>query len=81
MPSTRQEKEELKSMIQESHNWEEGEMEENFLEAVHYVNTCVGGTKIPAQVQTILNDDKCVNLTNEVNIFTKKKIFKQNVNF
>lgn len=66
MPSNRKEKEELKNMIRDSHNWDNGDLEENFLEAIHYVNTCIGTTKIPIQVQSILNDDKCVNLTNEV---------------
>lgn len=66
MPSNRKEKEELMSMIRDSHNWENGDLEENFSEAIHYVNTCTGSTKIPTNIQNILNDDKCVNLTNEV---------------
>lgn len=65
MPSTRQEKEELKNMIQDSHNWEEGELEENFNEALRFVNTCIASTKIPSQVQAILNNEKCINLTLE----------------
>lgn len=38
-------------------------LEENFEEAVHYVNTCINPQKVPSNVQTILDDENCVNLT------------------
>lgn len=45
---------------------EECELEENFKEAIHYVNTCIGQLKIPTHVQNILDDERSTNLTQEV---------------
>lgn len=42
------------------------EMEENFDEAIKAVNVSLTKTRIPSQVQDILNDPACTGLTSEV---------------
>lgn len=66
LPKTRQEKEILRKMIRECPVPEESAskiLEENFEEAIHFVNTCIFPPIIPAQVKSILEDDSCTNLT------------------
>lgn len=62
LPITRPEKEELKKLIKSTHAPEEP-LEENFEEALKFVNTCVCKTIVPAQVQAILDDPSSANLT------------------
>lgn len=38
-------------------------LEENFEEAIHFVNTCISLPSIPSRVKNILEDDSCTNLT------------------
>lgn len=38
-------------------------LEENFEEAIHFVNTCINPQPIPSNIQAILDDDSCINLT------------------
>lgn len=66
IPKTRQEKEVLKKMIRESPVSEENApkiLEENFEEAIHFVNTAISPPVIPSRIKTILDDDSCTNLT------------------
>ncbi|KAJ8983471.1 hypothetical protein NQ317_014929 [Molorchus minor] len=52
----------LRRMIRESPIPDESGvkvLEENFEEAIHYVNTCVSPIRIPPNVQAILDDDSC----------------------
>lgn len=66
LPKTRQEKELLRKMIRESPVSEEAApkiLEENFEEAIHFVNTCISLPSIPSQVKSIIEDDSCTNLT------------------
>lgn len=56
----------MRNLIRCGNSAEKGQMEENFQEAINFVNTCVGGTKIPSHIQAILHDEKCLNLTQEV---------------
>lgn len=44
-------------------------LEENFEEAIHFVNTCITPPTIPSHVQTILEDDNCINLTQNTSHF------------
>ncbi|XP_022899801.1 NEDD8-activating enzyme E1 regulatory subunit [Onthophagus taurus] len=72
LPTTRAHKKEVRDMIQNNYLViEEGQtnLEENFEEAMHYVNTCIGQPRIPSQVQLILDDEKCTNLTQESSSF------------
>ncbi|KAL1516711.1 hypothetical protein ABEB36_000587 [Hypothenemus hampei] len=73
LPETREEKELLKEMIKDVGKSEDGNnrliLEENFEQALHYVNTCVATRAIPNHVQTILEDDNCVNLTQHSSSF------------
>lgn len=41
--------------------------EENFEEALKAVNYAINPPSIPTEVQNILDDDKCINLTVKVN--------------
>lgn len=69
LPDTRQEREELRDMIRTGGKDDDQViLGENFDEAVHYVNTCIGQCKVPSRVRNILDDDRCRNLTQEVNI-------------
>jgi amyloid beta precursor protein binding protein 1 len=65
LPKTRSEKEEIKKIIIESPIPDEHglkHLEENFKEAIRYINTCVNPVKIQSHVQAILDDDSCINL-------------------
>ncbi|XP_017769621.1 PREDICTED: NEDD8-activating enzyme E1 regulatory subunit [Nicrophorus vespilloides] len=64
LPTNRAEKDQLRNMIRACGN-EEGLLEENFEEAIHYVNTCLSHSKISSQVQSILDDPKCLNLNQD----------------
>jgi len=69
VPSNWREKEELREIIRESKlKNEDGvpEDEENFEEAIKAVNSAVNVTKIPSNVQEILQDSACINLTSKV---------------
>lgn len=72
LPVTRTEKDILRNLIKESCSGEEddGNMEENFVEAIHYVNTCIGQQRIPSNVQVLLDDERCTNITQGVKILT-----------
>lgn len=66
LPKTRQEKEILRRMIRECPGLEgtiPTILEENFEEAIHFVNTCISTPSISSHVQNILEDDSCTNLT------------------
>ncbi|CAG9824867.1 unnamed protein product [Phaedon cochleariae] len=66
IPSSRAEKEELRKLIRDSRFHDEHGpklLEENFEEALHYVNNCLNPISIPQNVQKILDDDCCTNLT------------------
>lgn len=66
-PKTRAEKNELRSLIESSLNLKAGELvEENHLQAIKFINTSIGPASIPSNVQAILEDNKCRNLTEEV---------------
>lgn len=66
-PKTRAEKNELRSLIENSFNSKGGELlEENFVQAVKFINTSIGPASVPSNVQAILDDSKCRNLTEEV---------------
>ncbi|CAH0546622.1 unnamed protein product [Brassicogethes aeneus] len=72
LPKTRLEKLEIKKMIEESIPSDEhglNLLEENYKEAIHYVNTAVTPLKIPSNIQEILEDESCVNLTQNSNPF------------
>ncbi|EFA00552.1 nedd8-activating enzyme E1 regulatory subunit [Tribolium castaneum] len=65
LPKTRAEKEEVKKMITESPPPDEHgikNLEENFKEAIRYINTCINPIKIPPNLQAILEDDSCINV-------------------
>lgn len=67
MPKSRAEKNELRAMIENSLNLRGDElMEENYVQAVKFINTALGPATIPSNAQSILNDSKCKNLTAEV---------------
>lgn len=38
-------------------------LEENFEEAIHFVNTCISPPSISSYIRNILEDDSCINLT------------------
>lgn len=66
-PKTRAEKSELRSLIESSLNLKGDELiEENYLQAVKFINTAIGPASIPSNVKAILDDSKCKNLTEEV---------------
>lgn len=73
LPQKRADKELLKQMIRDSGHSEEGNnrfiLEENFEQAIHYVNTCVTARSIPEHVQTILDDENCTNLSQKSSPF------------
>lgn len=59
-------------MIRESPVSEESSskmLEENFEEAIHFVNTCISPPNIPPHVKDILEDDSCTNLTQSTTPF------------
>lgn len=66
LPKTRGEKEELKRMIRSSLPGDHDILEENYEQAIHLINVSVCLTKIPSQIQDILDDEQCINLTSEV---------------
>lgn len=67
LPKTRAEKNELRRLIETSLPAGEKEiMGENYAQALHIVNTSVGPTVVPSNVQAILDDSNCRNLTEEV---------------
>ena len=67
LPESRQERGELKDMIRAGgRDDDQLILGENFNEAVHFVNTCIGQCKVPSRIQNILDDDRCRNLTQEV---------------
>lgn len=66
-PKTRSEKNELRSLIENSLNLKGEEiMEENYLQATKLINTSIGTANVPSNVEAILSDSKCKNLTEEV---------------
>ncbi|XP_033327564.1 nedd8-activating enzyme E1 regulatory subunit APP-BP1 [Megalopta genalis] len=72
LPKTYKEKQQLKEMIKGGMRRDENDTknsEENFEEAIKAVNTCIGHTKIPDNVTSVLNDEQCVNLTTKSNSF------------
>lgn len=72
MPNNRNEKNMLKQMIVDSPTEDENgikHLEENFKEAIRYINTCVTPTKIPCYVETMLNDKNCTNLNGNSSAF------------
>lgn len=74
IPKTRAEKNELRSLIESSLNLKNQElMEENYIQATKFINTSIGPASIPSNLQAILDDSKCNNLTEEV--------FKFNITF
>lgn len=69
LPKTRSEKSELYKMIQSTIPTEvndPGLIYENFKEALHLINTSVTPTTIPSNVQSVLDDNSCKNLTQNV---------------
>lgn len=77
LPKTRAEKDELRKLIEDSLPAGEKEVPgENYVQALHFVNTAVGHTVIPFNVQSILDDNNCRNLTEDVSnsniLFTLK---------
>ncbi|XP_076656236.1 nedd8-activating enzyme E1 regulatory subunit APP-BP1 isoform X2 [Halictus rubicundus] len=72
LPKTYKEKQQLKEMIKGGMRRDENDTknsEENFEEAIKAVNTCIGHTKIPDNVASVLNDEQCVNLTTKNSSF------------
>ncbi|XP_066256113.1 nedd8-activating enzyme E1 regulatory subunit [Euwallacea similis] len=73
LPQKRAERELLKQMIKGNGHLEEGNnrfmLEENFEQAIHYVNTCISPKPISQHVQGILDDENCVNLTQKSSSF------------
>ncbi|XP_076295224.1 nedd8-activating enzyme E1 regulatory subunit APP-BP1 isoform X2 [Lasioglossum baleicum] len=72
IPKTYKEKQQLKEMIKGGMRRDENDTknsEENFEEAIKAVNTCIGHTKIPDNVASVLNDEQCVNLTTKNSSF------------
>ncbi|GJQ79507.1 putative NEDD8-activating enzyme E1 regulatory [Trypoxylus dichotomus] len=73
IPITQFEKDILRNLIKGGNCFgeedEDGNTEENFQEAIHYVNTCIGQFKVPPQIQALLDDDRCTNLTQESSSF------------
>lgn len=66
-PKTRTEKNELRSLIENSLKLKGGELiEENYLQAIKFINTSIEPASVPSNVQAILDDSKCKNLTEEV---------------
>ncbi|XP_018574459.1 NEDD8-activating enzyme E1 regulatory subunit [Anoplophora glabripennis] len=66
LPKTREQKNILKKMIRDSPIPDENGLkilEENFEEAIHFVNTCIHPQTVPSNIQALLNDDSCINLT------------------
>ncbi|XP_044760074.1 NEDD8-activating enzyme E1 regulatory subunit isoform X2 [Coccinella septempunctata] len=66
LPVSREDKNQIRKMIRESAvNDENGikTLEENFEEAIRFVNTCISNQTIPSQIREILEDDSCTNLT------------------
>lgn len=69
LPKTRSEKDELRDMIRSSTPPDgdaSGALEENYEQAVRLVNVCINCSGVPSQIQAILNDERCTNLTSEV---------------
>lgn len=67
LPKTRIEKNELKTMIEKSLGLKGDELiEENYLQATKFINTSVGPTVVSHNLQAILNDKYCNNLTEKV---------------
>ncbi|CAG9856925.1 unnamed protein product [Phyllotreta striolata] len=72
IPQTRQEKEALRKMIRDSPVADEGStriLEENFEEAIRFINTCLKHPVIPRDVQKVLDDDCCKNITQNSSSF------------
>ncbi|XP_014242902.1 NEDD8-activating enzyme E1 regulatory subunit isoform X2 [Cimex lectularius] len=68
LPKNYKEKEAFKQLIRNHLKKNEDgipEAEENFEEAIRAVNFAIATTKIPSNVQNILNDDSCINLTSK----------------
>lgn len=68
LPSTREDKNEIRKMIRESAiNDENGVrlLEENFEEAIRLVNTCISSETIPQHIKDILDDNCCTNLAED----------------
>lgn len=66
LPTSREDKNKIRRLIRESAVSDENgikTLEENFEEAIRFVNTCITNQSIPSQVKDILDDDSCINLT------------------
>lgn len=69
LPTNYKEKEALRNLIKSGLRLDEQGIpaeEDNFQEAIKAVNSSLAPTKIPSNVQEILNDDSCINLTQKV---------------
>ncbi|KAF2888253.1 hypothetical protein ILUMI_17920 [Ignelater luminosus] len=72
LPKTRSEKDELRKMIRTSlppDGDTSGALEENYEQAVRFVNVCINSIGVSAQIQAILDDERCTNLTSESSSF------------
>ncbi|KAJ8943598.1 hypothetical protein NQ318_006600 [Aromia moschata] len=66
LPRTRAEKDVLRKMIRDSPVPDENGLkvlDENFEEAVRYVNTCCEPARVPGNTRTVLEDERCANPT------------------
>ncbi|XP_022197494.2 NEDD8-activating enzyme E1 regulatory subunit [Nilaparvata lugens] len=63
-PTTSKDKNELREMIKQGNKNPDSE-EQNFTEAIRAVNFAVRKTVVPKDVNDILNDNKCINLTSK----------------
>lgn len=69
LPKTHAEKDKLRKMIRNSLPSENDILEENYEQAVKFVNVCVNCTFVPNHIQKILDDELCINLTFESSPF------------
>ncbi|KAK4873522.1 hypothetical protein RN001_015551 [Aquatica leii] len=65
LPKARVEKDELRDMIRSSLPGDCDMLEESYEQAVKLVNVCVHATQVPSYIRTLLDDEKCTNLTVE----------------
>lgn len=77
MPGSYKEKLAFKELIRSGirkNNEDVPKYEENFEEAIKNVNNSIIHTRIPNEIQKLFEDEKCLNLNSNVNMFVSHPV-------
>lgn len=69
LPKIRKDKDELRQIIRDNIPVDDEGVPilgENYEQALQFVNTCVSPTTVPLDIRSILNDENCTRLSQEV---------------